>query len=246
MSSFKPVTLSDVRWLLSKAKPTTCLSDTIPTRLLKTHPDAFSPLITRLIKLSLTSGTFPCIWKRATVKPLLKKIGLENSSKNYRPVSNLNFISKLLESAVLLQIQEHLHNLNLLPQYQRSYWVNFSTETLLLKLIDNILKGMESQEVKALVALDLSVVFDTVNQELLLITCRSQFGIDGIPLAWIKSYLNKRSLQVEVGSTLSQPIDVPYAVPQGSLLGPVLFHLLHCNTGKYYIRHLYISSWLCR
>ena len=89
------------------------------------------------------------------------KIGLENIFKNYRQVSNLNFISKLLESAVL-QIQECLYSLNLLPQYQSSYWANFSTETLLLKLID-ILKGMETQEVMALIVLDLSAAFDTVN-----------------------------------------------------------------------------------
>ena len=138
-------------------------------------------------------------------------------------MSNLNFISKLLESAVLLQIQEHLYNLNLLPQYQSSYQVNFSAETLLLKLIDDILKGMESQEVTSLVALDLSAVFNTVNHELLLVILRPHFSIDGIPLAWIKSYLKKRSFQVQVGSILSEPINVPYAVPQGSLLGPVLF-----------------------
>ena len=121
MSLFKPVSLDEVRQLLSKAKPTTCLSDTIPTKLLKPHPEVFLPLITKLINLSLTSGIFPCIWKRAIVKPLLKKSGLEKSFKNYRPVSNLNFISKLLERVVLIQIQDHLNNQNLLPQYQSSY-----------------------------------------------------------------------------------------------------------------------------
>ena len=80
----------------------------------KTHPEAFLSLITKLHNLSLTSSTFPSIWKRAIVKSLLKKIGLENIFKNYRPVSNLNFIPKLLEKAVL-QIQEHLYKLNLLP-----------------------------------------------------------------------------------------------------------------------------------
>ena len=89
--------------------------------------------------------------------------------------------------------------------------------------MDDILKGMESKEVTALVALDLSVAFDTVNHNLLLVILRSHFGIDGIPLAWIKSYLNNRSFQVLVGSALLDPIEVPYAVPQGSLLGPVLF-----------------------
>ena len=96
-------------------------------------------------------------------------------------------------------------------------------ETLLLKLIDDILKGMESQEVTALVALYLSAAFNTVNHDLLLVILRSHFGIDGIPLLWIKSYLSNRSFQVQVGSTLLEPVNVSYAVPQGSLLGPVLF-----------------------
>ena len=89
--------------------------------------------------------------------------------------------------------------------------------------MDDILQGMESQEVIALVALDLSVAFDTVNHDLLLVILKSCFSIDSIPLAWIRSYLNNRSFQVQVGSALSDPIKVPYAVPQGNLLGPVLF-----------------------
>ena len=143
--------------------------------------------------------------------------------KNNRPVSNLNFISSLLESAVLLQIQKHLYNQNLLPQYQSSYQANFSTETLLLKLMDDILKSMESQEAAALVVLDLSAAFDTVDHDLLLVILKSHFGIDGIPLAWIRSYLNSRSFQVQVGGALSETIYIPYAVPQGSLFDPVLF-----------------------
>ena len=71
--------------------------------------------------------------------------------------------------------------------------------------------------------LDLSAAFDTVHHNLLLVILKSHFGIDGTPLAWIRSYLDGRSFQVQIGSALSQPIDVPYAVPQGSLLGPVLF-----------------------
>ena len=96
-------------------------------------------------------------------------------------------------------------------------------ETLLLKLMDDILNGMEFQEVTAVVALDLSAAFDMVDDDLLLDILKSCFGIDGIPLAWIRSYLNNRSFQVLIGSALSEPIEVPYTVPQGSLLGPVLF-----------------------
>ena len=183
MSSFKAVSQGEIRQLLCKANPTTCVLDTIPTKLLKAHQDVFLPLVTRLLNLSLTTGVFPNTWKRVIVRPLLKKSGLERVFKNYRSVSNLNFILKLLEAAVLTQLQDHLYSQKLLPQYQSSYWVNFSAETLLMKLVDDILNGMESQEVTALVALDLSAVFDTVDHDLLLVILKSHFGVDGIPLA---------------------------------------------------------------
>ena len=82
---------------------------------------------------------------------------------------------------VLLQIQEQVYKLNQIPQYQGSYWANFLTETLLLKLIDDILKGMEAQEVMALAALDLRAAFDMMDHKLLLVILRSHFGIDRIP-----------------------------------------------------------------
>ena len=115
-----------------------------------------------------------------------------------------------------------MYKLNLLPQYQSSYLANFSTETLLLKLVDDILKGMEAQEVMALVALDLSAAFDMVDPNYYW-SFSGPFWHRWNPLTWIKSYLDKRSFQVQVGSILSEPIDVPSAVPQGSLLGPDLF-----------------------
>ena len=91
---------------------------------------------------------------------------------------------------------------------------------------------MESQEVTALVALDLSVAFDMVNDhDLLLVILKSHFGIDGIPLAWIKSYLNNRSFQVLVGSALSDPIEVTYAVSHREPIRSSSFYMLHCNTG---------------
>ena len=85
------------------------------------------------------------------------------------------------------------------------------------------MKRIEAQEVTALVVLDLSTAFDMVNHKLLLVILRSCFGIDCFPLTWIKSYLNKRSFQVQVGSSHSEPIDIHYAIPKGSILGPVLF-----------------------
>ena len=92
MSSFNAVLQDEIRKLIGKAKPTTCVLDTIPTKLVKAHQDVFLPLVTMLINLSLSTGVFPKTWKRTIVRPLLKKLGLVTVFKNYRLVSNLNFI----------------------------------------------------------------------------------------------------------------------------------------------------------
>ena len=230
MLSFRAVSQGEIRRLLGKAKPTTCVLDTISTKLLKAHQDAFLPLVTMLINLSLTTGVFPNTWKRTIVRPLLKKSGLETVFKNYRPVSNLNFISKLLEATVLTQLQDHLYSQKLLPHYQSSYRANFSTETLLVKLVDDILNGMELQEVTALVALDLSAAFDTVDHDLLLVILKSHFGVDGIPLAWIKSYLDHRSFQVQVGHCSITVHRSSLCCSTRKFTRPSLIHMLHFNS----------------
>ena len=97
--------------------------------------------------------------------------------------------------------------------------------------MDDILKGMESQEATALVALDLTLAFDMVNHNLLLVILRSHFGIDSIPLAWIKSYLNNRSFQVLVGSALLDPVEVPLCCTPREPIRSSFFYMLHCNTG---------------
>ena len=107
--------------------------------------DVLLPLITKIINLSLDSGYFPHTWKCALVRPLLKKDGLPPFFKNFRPVSNLAFISKLVETVVDKQLQDYLNCNNLFPAFQSAYWQNHSTETAVLKVMNDIPLNMNNQ-----------------------------------------------------------------------------------------------------
>ena len=150
-------------------------------------------VITKIVDISLESGHFPLAWKEALVQPILKKNGLDTVFKNYRPVSNPSFISKVTETAVFLQIENHMKKHDLYPSLQSAYTKNHSTETALLKVTKNILMEMNSQHAVLLVFLDLSTAFDTVDHHVLLCRLQTSFGISGAPLDWFKSYLSAKS-----------------------------------------------------
>ncbi|XP_044162898.1 uncharacterized protein LOC114956623 [Acropora millepora] len=181
------------------------------------------PVLTRFINTSLKSGQFPVVWKEALVLPLLKKPGLDILFKNFRPVSNLPFVSKLTESAVYNQTHGHICKNNLYPPNQSSYRKNYSTETALLRVKNDILLNMNKQHVTLLILLDLSAAFDTVDHNVLLRRLHSKFGISGTALEWFSSYLRGRSQRVMVQGNLSQKLNLEFGVPQGSCLGPLLF-----------------------
>ena len=166
---------------------------------------------------------FPVAWKEALVLPLLKKPGLDILFKNFRPVSNLPFVSKLTESAVYNQTHSHICMNNLYPANQSSYRKNYSTETALLRVKNDILLNMNKQNVTLLVLLDLCAAFDTVDHNVLLSRLHSKFGISGTALEWFRSYLNGRSQRVIVQGNLSRSLNLDFEVPQGSCLGPLLF-----------------------
>jgi len=152
---------------------------------------------------------------------MIKKLGLDLTYSNYRPVSNLNFLSKVLEKAALLQFFEHTNHL--LPEYQSAYRANHSCETALVKLMDDLLWAMECQKVTALMAVDLSAAFDTVDHDILLAVLNKNYGVTDNALKWMDSYLRPRSCKININSAYSEAKDLPFSVPQGSCAGPVLF-----------------------
>ena len=224
LTAFKPLTDNAVSKIIACSKATTCLLDPLPSQLVKDNKHLLSPVIARIINNSLQKGSFYDEWKTAVVTPLLKKQGLDPLKSNYRPVSNLSFISKLAEKGVIQQLNDHFTINNLHSCHQSAYKQNFSTETALCILVNDLLWSMEKAEVSILVALDLSAAFDTVDHNVLCSLLHRNFGIRGPALDWIQSYLTDRKLKVKVNDATSSLHTFNYSVPQGSCLGPVLFN----------------------
>lgn len=185
--------------------------------------DSFVPVIAKIVNLSLASGCFSDHWKHAIVLPLLKKQGLDLSYGNYRPVSNLSFVSKIFVKAALSQFCDHMEQNNLLPSCQSAYRKDFSTETALLKVCNEILCNMDNNHVTMMVMLDLSAAFDTVDHDILLSVLDQNFGTKGLAKSWFDCYLRPRTQSVQVGECISTKSTVHQGVPQGSCAGPVLF-----------------------
>ena len=154
----------------------------MPTKLLLQCIDKLIHVVTSLINLSLSTGNFPTQWKEALVQPLLKKPGLDVEFNNLRPVSNLKYISKLVEGAAIQQILDHLNHNSLLPPNQSAYRQFHSTETALLRVKSDLLMAMDNQKITLLLLLDLSSAFDTIDHSCLSKTLKTCFGIDGVVL----------------------------------------------------------------
>ena len=145
---------------------------------------------------------------------------------NYWPISNLTFFSKLIEKVILNQLWNHFKTNKLLPNYQSAYRANHSIETAILNLCDNILQTMEKNINTTIVALDLSAAFDTVNHKILLEVLNKYYGIWGLALQWIKSYLTNRQFHVQIEDKFSEVNTIEFSVPQGSILGPIFLHAM--------------------
>src|SRR5260221_5053761 len=179
---------------------------------------------------------------------LLKKPNLPHDSfSSYRPISNLSFISKLLERVVSSRLLTHISSFPTFSPFQSAYRRFHSTETALLRIHNDLLHAMDSKKLTALVLLDLSAAFDTIDHSILLHRLQSWFGISSTALNFISSYLSNRTQSVLIKSFSSPALSVATGVPQGSVLGPLLFtvytsplsHLLHQQALPF---HLYADD----
>ncbi|XP_071504088.1 uncharacterized protein [Diadema antillarum] len=215
----------EVRRILSGSPAKSCKLDPIPTSLLKKCFSAIVPAMTNIINTSLATGVVPADLKRAIVRPTLKKPGMDTESlQSFRPISNLSYLSKVLERVAFSQLSEYLYDNMLLDSHQSAYRPNHSVETLLTNLADDVLQQMDRGNVTALILLDMSSAFDTVDHDILLDQLFS-LGVSGTALRWFTSYLTNRHQSVIIGDALSQESSLIYGVPQGSVGGPLLFSL---------------------
>jgi hypothetical protein len=223
-TDFSHVSQDFVLNVMENCSKTYCDLDPFPTKLLFDHVDEILPVITGIVNCSLSTGIVPTDFKTAVVKPLIKKSSLDqNELKNYRPISNLPFLSKVLERIVLHQISPHLDTNKLLSPHQSAYRPGYSCETALLSVINNILMALDSNKVSVLLLLDLSAAFDTIDHGILLSRLEHSFGIGGTVLNWFRSYLTDRKQFVMTDGNRSPETSLSFGVPQGSVLGPILF-----------------------
>ena len=226
-TAFRLVTRSEVLSLITKTMNNkSCELDPLPTWLLKHCLNELLPHITLIVNLSLQEGYFPHALKSAIVRPVLKKASLDaDDLKSYRPVSNLSFISKVIEKCAHSQFSEYLNKNNLFAANQSGYRKNMSCETAVLKVHNDILLQIDKKSHTVLLLLDLSAAFDTINHKKLLRRLEHSYGFSGIILQWVASYLSNRSFIVGVKGEYSSLCDLEIGVPQGSILGPIFFIL---------------------
>ena len=200
--------------------------DKISNRILKECAIPLSEPLARLFNLSLAQGVFPSCWKIANVIPIFKKESKNNAS-NYRPISLLSSLSKVLEKAVHYHLYTYLNDHSLLTVKNSGFKQKDSTVNQLLSIVHKLYSGLDNKENACLVFLDISKAFDKVWHEGLLFKLK-QLGISGTLLKWLESYLALRKQRVILDGCCSDVSYVEAGVPQGSILGPLLF-LVYVN-----------------
>ena len=232
LSSFEPTNCGEILQIVKSFGIKCSPDDPMPSDILKKITNTFVPIWTELVNLSLSEGSMDCL-KSAILLPLIKDLEnymVKDNFKNYRPVSNLQYIGKLIERVISIRLNKHLEDNNLHSNIQYGYRKGHSTETLLLKIVNDLLINCDEQKPSILMLLDLSAAFDTVDQSKLLLILQEEIGVEGIALKWFESFLQGRTQKVKIGNEYSVISELMYGVPQGSVLGPDLF--------KIYIRSL--------
>ena len=223
LSEFRPISLDEFEAVYKRCNTTHCQLDPIDFR--KISPQFLKNDFLNIINTTFESRVFPTSEKRGIIYPLLKAHDLDiELLSNYRPITNVSYLSKLIETAIYTQLYEHISVNDILPVRQSAYRQHHSTESALTSLHSDIITNIDGNLHTLLISLDLSAAFDSVDHNLLLNEL-SSIGVTGAALETIQSYLTDRRVQVAVGDSVSDILPLKFGVPQGSVLGPLLFSL---------------------
>ena len=216
LNSFTPISENKLSKMITHSNSKSCGLDPMPTSLVKAVLPVLLPSIHTIVNKSLSENHMPTVLKEAMVIPLLKKPSENKENyKNYRPVSNLPYIGKIIEQVAIDQFEDHLSAHDLHEPLQSAYTPNHSTETAIVKVVNDVLRSLDKRQCVYLVLLDLSAAFDTIDHDVFLLRLKEDYGITGGAADWMASYLKDRYQSIDINGTLSDKIELKYGFPQG-------------------------------